>query len=269
MGRPEKRSNNSNSWLLPREHGAYAALGFPLLTVLIHGRGTAAAWLIAAATCALFVGHESLVVMLGGRGRRMRPQRGHRARAQLLVLSTAALLSTAVALWMTPTADLLAALVVGVVPGALALANLLKKRERTLAGELVAGLGMSSTAIPVAVAGGIEMGLAIALAVLWWAVFVLGTLSVRSVTRRRLPEGRMLAWLTPLIAVCLLGICSGAALAAVAPWWPARALTPAAAGALGLALLGAAPSQLRRIGWGLVAVSVLTFVLLLPQITVL
>ena len=40
---------------LPREHGAYAQLGFPLLSGLLLGSPGAAAWLFVAAAFLLFV----------------------------------------------------------------------------------------------------------------------------------------------------------------------------------------------------------------------
>ena len=252
---------------MPREHGAYAALGFPVVTALVHCRLVAAAWLIAAAAGVVFVAHESLLVILGSRGARVRKEYGRRARIQLSSLSLVALALALTALWRMPTAGLMEAFAVALLPAVLALFIVVKEHEKTLGGELVAGLSMSAAAIPIAVAGGIDLAVAATLAGLWWAVFALGTLSVRSVTRRRQAEGRLLAWLTPTLGICLLAACSGAALLAELPWWVVRALAPAGLAVLCLALISVQPAQLRKIGWGLVGVSVLTFVLLLPPLT--
>ncbi|HTM10325.1 MAG TPA: YwiC-like family protein, partial [Verrucomicrobiae bacterium] len=58
------------SLLLPREHGAYAELGFTLSTGLALGDLTSAKILLAASLVLFFIVHEPLLILLGERGRR-------------------------------------------------------------------------------------------------------------------------------------------------------------------------------------------------------
>lgn len=53
--------------LVPREHGAYGQLLLPIATTLIIGRPTAPALAIAAAAVFVFLIHEELLVLAGGR----------------------------------------------------------------------------------------------------------------------------------------------------------------------------------------------------------
>jgi len=54
--------------MIPREHGAYGQLLFPLATALLIARPTAAALAIAGVAVTVFLLHEWLLVMIGGRG---------------------------------------------------------------------------------------------------------------------------------------------------------------------------------------------------------
>src|SRR4051812_49522750 len=66
--------------MLPREHGAYGQLLFPLVTALAVGRPRVVAWLLAASAVGAFLAHEPLLVLLGQRGARAaRAQRGQAA----------------------------------------------------------------------------------------------------------------------------------------------------------------------------------------------
>src|SRR5690606_18676958 len=65
--------------MLPKEHGAYGQMAFPLLAAFIAGGVSAAGVLFAATVIALFVAHEPASVLLGGRGVRARREQGARA----------------------------------------------------------------------------------------------------------------------------------------------------------------------------------------------
>ncbi len=54
--------------LLPREHGAYAQLGFPLVTALALGDLGVAPLLLVVGIIAVFLVHEPVMVLSGGRG---------------------------------------------------------------------------------------------------------------------------------------------------------------------------------------------------------
>jgi len=53
--------------MVPKEHGAYGQLLFPLATALLIARPTAAALAIAGVAVVVFLIHERLIVMIGGR----------------------------------------------------------------------------------------------------------------------------------------------------------------------------------------------------------
>src|SRR5262245_28487506 len=65
--------------MLPREHGAYGQLLFPLVTALAVGWPTVAAYGLAVAGIALFVAHEPLLVVMGQRGVRAEREQTRRA----------------------------------------------------------------------------------------------------------------------------------------------------------------------------------------------
>ncbi len=88
--------------LIPREHGAYAELGFPLLSGLVLGSAGVASWLFVAAAMLLFVANEPLMVLLGVRGKRVQQERGGEARRLLGVLGGLGVAAGLAALWLSP-----------------------------------------------------------------------------------------------------------------------------------------------------------------------
>src|SRR5205823_6340503 len=62
------RRRESGIALLPKEHGAYGQLLFPLITAMAVGRPGVAAWSFAAAAVCAFLAHEPLLLLLGQRG---------------------------------------------------------------------------------------------------------------------------------------------------------------------------------------------------------
>jgi hypothetical protein len=72
--------------LVPHEHGAYGQLAMPLLTALALGRPGAASLLLTYAIVVAFVAHESLLVVLGQRGKRALEADAPRARRVLAIL---------------------------------------------------------------------------------------------------------------------------------------------------------------------------------------
>jgi hypothetical protein len=69
--------------LWPREHGAYAQLGAPLLCALLVRAPTLPAILLASGAVFAFLANEPLLVLLGHRGRRMLATESGRARVRL------------------------------------------------------------------------------------------------------------------------------------------------------------------------------------------
>ena len=94
--------------LLPREHGAYAQLLFPLLCALLVGHPRLGAYLLAVAAAGAFLAHESLLVVLGQRGIRATREQGGDARRSLAIFGGTALVAGGAALVVLPAEALVA-----------------------------------------------------------------------------------------------------------------------------------------------------------------
>jgi hypothetical protein len=257
--------------LLPREHGAYAALAFPVATALAIGRVTAAALALTAAAGLAFAAHESLLVAIGARGRRAAKEDGRRARLQFGVLGALAGAALAAGLALGPGGVARA----GAAPAALALATgaaVLAGREKTLVGELFALGALVSIALPVGLAARVPPGAATAAVSVWGLTFAAGALAVRATVAKPRPH----AWLPAAMraasaAVGLAGAASAAGIAVLEPlaWLPGLAAAAALPGSLLAAALGlrrVPPRHLRRIGWAMVAADAVTLALLVAAL---
>ena len=258
--------------MLPREHGAYAALAFPLATALLHAKLGGLVLLFALIAAELFIAHEPALILLGGRGRRVKREHGRRAAGWLAALAATTVgLAVAAALSLPEAprphelawaATAPAILFVAMVP------TVLRELQKSLGGELLAMATLSAASMPVAVAGDVELGHAALLAGVWWLAFAIGALAVRGVTRRKEPGQERLMWRLALLAGVLAPLLTAvAAKSGWLPWWPCWGLLPTAVVVLGAAFVGVAPSQLRPMGWVLAASSLLTLVLLSPAVS--
>ena len=243
--------------LIPREHGAYGQLLTPLATALLMGLPTRVSFGLAAVCVLAFMAHEPVVVLLGQRGPRARRDAGWRAARQLGWMAVAILAAGGVAIaYATPTvrqAFLLVA-TLGAMEGLLVAARL----ERTVPGEMAAAVALTSCAFPVALAGGSPP----AAALTCWAAFAasqaLATLAVRSVIAR--VRGTTERHLPPLAATSAIAVLVGAvALLTLGrvPWAGPVAVLPVATIALALAVRPPHPRHLRRVGWSILATSLL------------
>ena len=143
-----------NKHLFPREHGAYAELGFPLLSGLVLGSPGLASALFAAAAILLFLANEPLVVLLGARGKRLQQELAVPARRQLAMLGGLGVAAGLAAMALAPTAARWLALVPCVLAAGL-VPVVLSQNLKTLPGEFVAGAAFSAMHLPVAAAGGV------------------------------------------------------------------------------------------------------------------
>ncbi len=250
--------------LIPREHGAYAALAFPSATAFAAGRVTVAGLLLFAAAALLFVAHESALVALGARGVRARAEDGPRARRSLALLGGAGALAGALAIGASP----LPALRLLVLPCAFALATaglVLAGREKTLLGELVALGGLVSVGLPVAALAGVPLDRALFASIAWLALFACETLAIRATVAKPRPR----AWVPSALrlAAFAAGVLTAGAAAVLlaagsAPALCALALVP---GGLLSALVAAwrvHPRRLRELGWCMVAADLAVLILL-------
>jgi hypothetical protein len=247
--------------LLPREHGAYGQLLFPIATALAIGDHGATGFAIAGACAAAFVGHEAVLTLLGQRGGRAARQR---RRDAIFSLACCAALAAASAAWalahMMP-----ASRVSLVLPATLAVALLpfiWSRREHTTAGEILAALSLSSCGVPIARAGGVGLSRALICWLVFALSFTVATLAVRSTIARlkntHSAGSGVAFWLAAAsVALSLAGASRG--------WIPPAAplaLLPVCGLAVGLSLFPPHPRHLRAVGWSLVTATAVTAIVL-------
>ncbi len=250
--------------LLPREHGAYAYVAFPLVGGLLMARPTLAAVAFAVAAVAFFLAHEPLAVLLGSRGQRLRTSLGDAARGRLPWLFGIGI-GAGIAAFVTAPPLARAYALVPLSLGLALVPAVVRRRQKTLLGEIVVLAAFSTMVLPLAVASGVPAGHAWAVAGVWMAGFLPPTVAVHALkARHRAPDERTAAGVAaPLLA--LLVLLGGPALALLGPvpWNVGVAPTPLAAVTLAVVLRPFHPKHLKRLGWSLVAAGVLTLVLTL------
>ncbi len=243
--------------MLPREHGAWGQLLLPLATGLAMGHATLDALGFALGAALAFVAHEPLLVALGHRGTRARTRLGALAWRRFALRGGAAL-AFGVAACVHGGRPALYAVGVALAMVALSAPFVVLKRERTLAGEVVLASTLASAALPVAIGGGASWRAALVAWGLWTLHGLLATLSVRGViARHRKGATARLAAVGAVAGAAVL--CAAAGVGATRPWL-LLAMAPCAALSVVLALRPVAPTKLRRVGWVLVASSVLAAV---------
>ena len=251
--------------LVPREHGAYGQLILPMVTGMAIGRPSLGALTLAAAAAAVFLGHEPVIVLLGGRGARARRERQREAWRTLIVSASAALVLGSTAVVLMPAASrwsVSAPVALAVAVGALISTG----RERTTAGEVIVATAFASVAIPVAAASAASTPAALTCALTFATAFAVATVSVRAVIARARGGGgvdRAAALATAALLLSIVtALAAGGVVLPVAPW----AAAPMCAVALGIAVAAPPPRYLRQIGWTVVGASVLTALILVAAI---
>jgi hypothetical protein len=247
--------------LIPKEHGAYGQLLFPLLSALAIGRLSAGGGLLAVAATSAFLAHEALLVVLGQRGSRAAREQANDARWSLTIFGGLSVAAGAGALLLA-SRDVLAFLLIPVALAMIVAAAVFTHRERTTGGEVLVGSALSSASLPVALAGGVSLVVSITLVVVFAAVFATATVAVRAVIGRVSKAGGPSTLAGACCAIgalaALAGLASARVLASVAPW----AAMPMCGVALGLCMKPPSPKHLRVVGWTLVGATALTAVVL-------
>jgi hypothetical protein len=174
--------------LKPKEHGAYAILGIPLLTSLLIAGPTWIGLCVAAASVAGFLAHEPVLIALGHRG--TRAQRTTPAAWQRLgVLLTVTIAGGVIAIvegvaivrW-----SLVACAALAVASFAIAIAG----KHRTLGGQLWGIFSLSIPCIPILLAGDVSASLTIEVWLAWLFGFGATTLAVRGVIASQKRQSR-------------------------------------------------------------------------------
>ncbi len=250
------------SGLWPREHGAYAQLGFPLLTGLVYGGGDPAAFAFAVVAIAGFLAHEPVAILTSVRGARLKEQLRRPARRRLVLLTGIAAVGSLGAVLLAPARAWLAAALPAVL-AALLLPTLGTRRMKSIPAELGAVAVFSAAVLPLALSGPVDPADAGIAAATWFAAFVPAVFAVHAIKAalRRRPGERWLLWAAPLVAALSLGaVLAGAILA------DARELLAAAVPVtviLALDFRPPHPRHLKRVGWTLVAANAVALILLL------
>ncbi|KPJ94242.1 MAG: hypothetical protein AMS18_04030 [Gemmatimonas sp. SG8_17] len=253
-----------NELLLPREHGAYAEIAFPILTGVALGTPSFAALSFGVSAVALFLMHEPVAVLRGIRGTRAREVWIHRARQRAAWLAVTAVLAGAAAM-VASSAEARLAAVVPLGCGAVLLPSFLAGRMKTIAAETLVIGALSATVLPLAISSGVEWSLAWSASGVWFVTFLVGTLAVHAIkakTGKRVGTKWAIV-LTPLLSAVtvVLGL-----LAAKSHWLPLGfSLALSLAGMVGMALsvIRIHPRQLKRVGWTLVLSNTIAWVLLI------
>ncbi|NOY90814.1 MAG: YwiC-like family protein [Deltaproteobacteria bacterium] len=246
MSATSRRPTKAGATLWPKEHGAYAMLVFPLLSVLVFAPAAPSVLLTFGLVFA-FLAHEPLLILLGRRGPRALRSLGPAARRRLVFMALGATALGAAGLWLAPVAlrfiawPLGLAVVVGVF--------MATGREKTVAGELLVSATFASACLPLGVAGGASPASMLWVTGVWFATFALEALAVKATLSRL--KGKRPGLLFAAAALPTLALLLAIALASLG--FPiAWALAPACVASFVLAWVHVHPRKLRVVGWALV-----------------
>lgn len=252
--------------MVPREHGAYAELLFPIATILLGGAPTAPTWLLSAAIIACFLGNEPLLILLGERGSRAKRRDSERAKRALLIFLLAALCTGIAALVLAPRSVRIAVGLPLLLGGGLVL-TAVQGLERSMFGEALAAVALSSVAIPLGLSAGLSATAAVAVTLIWLVASLLGTSIVRLTiarTKSKTEEARARVALKRvlLILVCLfvIAVGVGAPFGSRVGLWVLAAAVPVALVVLVMTVLRPTTRRLRLIGWSLVAANLCSLI---------
>jgi YwiC-like protein len=254
------------SLLLPREHGAYAELGFTLATGLALGHFTSAKILLAASLVLFFIVHEPLLILVGERGRRRLDQFKQRAFFTAAVLTVTAVVLGILGLWQAPAAAR-AAVLLPVIFGASLGAMIVARREKSAMGQNLVALMFAGAVVALALSGDASLSTSLTAGALWAVIFTLQTLAVREV-RVRLKKPVAAFAVSPVVwmsaAVALFGLFL--VVRGTLPFVAFLGLLPTVMTASACGLLGVSPRRLRVVGWSFVSSSLLALIAIIAAL---
>jgi len=257
------------AWL-PKEHGAYGQVTFPLVAAFgVAGMSTAGV-LMSVAVIAGFLAHEPAAIVLGQRGSRAKRDLDSSARVWL---TCCAVIGIVAGLAAVARLDHVArwSLAVPIVPAVLLIVAMTNGREKSWYGEAAAALAFAGVSVPVAMAAGASTTVGVAVAIPFALLFTTTTLAVRVVILRVRAGGdpraaiatRRATFIVSAVAAVLIGVMTATG------WLPASVLIASAPGLLTAAIVAARPpaaTKLRTLGWSLVAVSTLTTLIVIATL---
>jgi hypothetical protein len=256
--------------LLPKEHGAYGQVIFPLVSVFAVAGISPAGLAVSAAVIAGFLAHEPAVIVLGLRGQRARRELSSAAARWLGVCLAVGLVAALTAVTIIEPAARWS-LLVPAVPAVLLVGAMVCGREKSWYGETAAAFAFAGVAVPVAMAAGASSNAALAVAIPFAVLFITTTLAVRVVILRVRGGGDPGAAAATRRATLTIAAVSGVLMTAMTlVGWLAPAVPIASAPGLLTSVIVAArppsPARLRALGWTLVAVSTLTAVIVMTTV---
>jgi hypothetical protein len=243
--------------LWPREHGAYFQLAIPLVTACVVRSPTVPSIALAVGAALAFLANEPLLVVLGHRGPRRKAVDGTRAQIRLAILAGGALVLGAFGLLVAPHAMTAAATVT--VPTILLLAFAWRRAEHTLAGELVAAIALTGASVPVLVAAGSSLAVALEVWLAWAIGFGATVLAVHRVIARHKSAADVV---DVVLAASMIALAFGAA----SGWAPLLLSAPLVGVSAVLVMAPPAASRLRAIGVAIVIASIVTGGLVLARV---
>jgi len=252
--------------MIPREHGAYAELLFPIVTVFLGGLPTTSTWLLAIGAIAAFLANEPLLVLVGQRGNRVKREEDGRAKRALLIFTMFALGAGLLGLALAPRAAQIAVVLPLLLGGALIMLAI-EGLERSMFGEALAAAALSSIAVPLGLSARLGLTAALAVALIWAATALLGTSVVRLTvarTKAKTPQelrtvGLKRAGLI-LVSLAVTAVGVAAPFGSRAGFWVLAAAVPVAVTVLVMAALQPTARRLRLLGWSLVAANLLSLI---------
>ena len=227
--------------------------------------------LIAFALIAGFLAHEPLLVVIGRRGARVKRDQWRRVTAWLGTTTATAAGMGITALSSMP-ANTRWSLMMPLLPAVVLGGTIVAEREKSVLGEIAVALVFSMVALPVCLAAGAQIRVALAVGIAFALVFAVGTLAVRVIILGRRGGGDPAAVAATSVTVLLVTgtACVGLSAAAsqsLLPWATLFAAAPGLVGASGLAMCRPAAIRLRTVGWMLVGASAATALILVVGLT--
>jgi len=244
--------------LLPREHGAYAELSFPLFNLLFLDLQLPGLLLMIPPWLLFFIS-EPLRVSLGFRGLKLQKEWGQAARVRLLFLGLSAV-GICAWVYLHSAAPARRALLIQLAMMAILGAILLLRWERHPLAELWMGFSFSCWAWPVGLAGGYEGALKLAL--IWAWIAALHTFTVRSITQK---ERSISALSGGLSLILIFSLPFPALFKGALGALPLLALLPAALSALVLPWF-LSVKAIRHLGWVMVLMNLFSLIWLLSPL---
>ena len=252
--------------MIPREHGAYAELLFPIVTVFLGGSPTTSTWLLAIGAIACFLANEPLLVLFGQRGTRTKREESDRAKRALLVFVLIAL-STGIAGLLLAAPVVQYAVGVPLLLGVALVMLAIQGLERSVVGEALAASTLSSIAIPLGLSSGLDLTSTLAVALIWLVTSLLGTAVVRLTVARTKAKSdeeharvRFKRALLVLVSLAVIAVGVAAPYGSQVGLWVLAAAVPVAVVVLVMAVLQPTARRLRLMGWSLVAANLCSLI---------